>query len=73
MAKVTGKVLKPFSYKGQSLKEGDEATLDVKHAARYERNDYIKLNREAEKKVEAAEEKKLTKEDAPAPKQVKTK
>lgn len=54
MATVTGKVLKPFSYRGESLEVGEDAKLDVKHAGRYEKLNYVKLDKEAEKKVEAA-------------------
>lgn len=69
MATVTGKVTAPFTYKGESYDIDDEVKLDVKHAARYEKLNYVKLSKEAEKKVEAAQ----TKESAPTPKEVKTK
>lgn len=58
MANVTGKVVKPFNYKGKAYKEGDEITILAAHAAKYERNNLLKLNREAEAKVEAAVNKK---------------
>lgn len=34
MAKVTGKVLKPFSYKGEQYITGEDVSMDAKHAAR---------------------------------------
>lgn len=57
MANVKGTVLQPFSYKGEQYKEGDEISINAIHAAKYERLNYVKLDREAEKKVEAAIEK----------------
>jgi hypothetical protein len=51
MKNVTGKVLVPFTYKGEDYKEGDEITISALHAGRYEKLGYIKLTREAEKKV----------------------
>jgi hypothetical protein len=51
MKNVTGKVLIPFTYKGEQYSEGDEVTLPANHAGRYEKLDYINLTREAEKKV----------------------
>lgn len=69
MATVTGKVLKPFSYKGESFEVGEEVKMDAAHAARYEKLDYVKFNREAEAKIEKA----VTKESATAPNPPKTK
>jgi hypothetical protein len=58
MANVTGKVTNPFYYKGKKYEVGDEVTMDAKFAGRHEKLNYIKLNREAEQKVQAAEDKK---------------
>jgi hypothetical protein len=57
MAQVTGKVLKPFTYKKESYDIDDEIKMDAVHAAQYEKLDYVKFNREASTKVEAAVEK----------------
>lgn len=57
MAKITATVLQPFSYKGKQYQVDDEITIDAGHAANYEKLDYIKVTREAEKKIEAAQEK----------------
>ena len=73
MANVTGKVLKPFTYKKESYDIDDEIKMDPGHAKQYERLDYVKFNREAESKIEAVEEKKLTKENAGTPADKKTK
>jgi hypothetical protein len=74
MSKVTGTVLSSFTYKGEAYDEGQDISMDAKHAARYEKLNYVKFNREAAKKVEAVEEKKaLTKENAPEPKPRQTK
>lgn len=57
MAKITAKVLMPFSYKGEQYQKGDEVTMPAEHAGNYERLDYIKVSREEEKKIEAVKEK----------------
>jgi hypothetical protein len=58
MANVKGKVLVPFTYKGKEYKTDNEVSMPAEHAARYEKLDFIKLDREAEKKVVAVQEKK---------------
>jgi hypothetical protein len=58
MANVTGKATASFTHKGKKYDVGDEVTMDAKHAARHEKLNYVKFNREAEQKVKAAEEKK---------------
>lgn len=58
MANVTGKATNDFTYKGKQYAKGDDVTIDALHAARYEKLNYVKFNREAESKVKAAEEKK---------------
>jgi hypothetical protein len=55
MATVKGKVLVPFTYKGKQYQVDNEITFENPlHAATYEKNDYVKLDKEAEKKVDAA-------------------
>lgn len=73
MATVTGKVLKPFTYKGDHLDIDDEVKMDVRHASRYEKLDYVKFDREASKKVEAAEEKATKSDNVPLKAAPKTK
>jgi hypothetical protein len=68
MSKVTGIALKDFDYKDEQYSKDDEVSIDAKHAALYERNHFVKFNREESKKVEAVEEKKATKQDAVIPK-----
>jgi hypothetical protein len=60
MAQVKATVLpgKSFNYKGQTYTAGTEVTfLDAAHAARYEKLSFVKLDKEAHEKVEAAVEK----------------
>jgi hypothetical protein len=46
------KILVAFDYKGVRYEPGDEPpSIDAAYAARLEKLDYIKLDREAEKKV----------------------
>lgn len=46
------KIFKSFTYKGEQYEPGDEPpSIDAVYAARLEKLDYIKLDREAEKKV----------------------
>lgn len=46
------KILVAFTYKGVLYEPGDDApSMDAKYAARLEKLDYIKLDRESEKKV----------------------
>jgi hypothetical protein len=46
------KILVAFTYKGETYEPGDEPpSIDAKYAARLEKLDYIKLDKEAEKKV----------------------
>lgn len=73
MANVKGTVTTAFSYKGKDYKEGDEVSIDVKHASRYEGLNYVKFDRETEKKVEAAVEKQKEKKDNSGPNAPKTK
>jgi hypothetical protein len=54
MPNVKGTVLKPCTYKYQRYNPGDEITMKAEHAGVYEKNDLVKFDREAEKKVEAA-------------------
>jgi hypothetical protein len=64
MAKVTGKVTSELTYKGKLYNVDDEVTMDAAHAARYEKLNYVKFNREDHKKVEEVAEKIATKSDA---------
>jgi hypothetical protein len=49
------KILVAFSYKGVDYEPGDEPpSIDAKYAARLEKLDYIKLDKEASEKVEKA-------------------
>lgn len=57
MAQVTGKVLRPFTYKKEDYDIDDDIKMDVKHAAQYEKLGYVKFNREAATKVDAATKK----------------
>lgn len=68
--KATVQPGKSFSYKGETYKAGDEVTfLNPLHAARYEKLDFVKLDKEAEKKVDAALEKEKNSKAGPnAPK-----
>ena len=46
------KILVAFTYKGETYEPGDEPpSIDAKYAARLEKLDYIKLDKEAEKKT----------------------
>jgi hypothetical protein len=62
MAHVKATALKPFTYKGKQYLAGDEVSFEKEaHAARHEKVDLVKLDRETEKKVEAAIEKQAEK------------
>jgi hypothetical protein len=67
MANVKGTVNegKTVTYKGQAYNAGEEVTfLKPEHADLFARNDLVTLDKEAEKKVDAALEKKEKKSNA---------
>jgi nicotinate-nucleotide pyrophosphorylase len=69
MAHVKATALKPFNYKGKLYQIGDEVTFEKEaHAARHEKVDLVKLDRETEKKVEAAVEKEKNSKAGPGKK-----
>lgn len=58
MANVNGKVTTAFTYKGKKYEIGDDVTMEAgKVAARHEKLNYVKFNREAEAKIETVIEK----------------
>jgi hypothetical protein len=70
MATVKGTILKPYFYKGKAYKEGEEITfLKEKHTETPLKLGFVKLDKEAEKKVDAALEKEKNSKAGPnAPK-----
>jgi hypothetical protein len=64
MAQVKATVLQAFTYKGETQKPGTEISMDPVHAAKYERLDFIKLDKESSEKVEKAVEKQEKNKDA---------
>lgn len=53
MANVKATVVTPFLYKGRRYEKDEEITLSPKLAATYSKINFIELDKEAEKKVEA--------------------